>query len=336
VVTTEPVASTRAEALRADARVVELKAVLDAGVHRDALVRWIVPQALAQLAPATIHAFNSTVAFDVVEQHGPTLATASSIFLSSFAVDRSDDGEALSVLFLRAPDFLDPVRAVLVDSAHYVGRMVGEYGYAREKFVVQRTAIPERAQRRAETGRVAVFWAGRFDTPKRLDVLADVAERVRAGGVPVDIHVYGEAVMGDPGLDATLDRLRAAGVTRHPPFRTFEELPLQDYAAYVLTSEWEGVPLTLLDALSVGMPVIAPRVGGVGEIVDETTGDLVERFDDAAAYVRALEGLVADRGAALERARAGRRRVREEFSQAAFDEVLSRVGYDVRAAPAEN
>jgi glycosyltransferase involved in cell wall biosynthesis len=58
--------------------------------------------------------------------------------------------------------------------------------------------------------------------------------------------------------------------------------------------DFEGVPLALIEALATGRPVVATRVGGVGELVrDGETGLLVEPRDDA-ALARAIATLVGD------------------------------------------
>ncbi len=60
----------------------------------------------------------------------------------------------------------------------------------------------------------------------------------------------------------------------------------------VLTSDNEGVPLSLIEAAAAGLPVVAMNVGGVGEIVEDgTTGLLV---NDEADLLEAVARVVAD------------------------------------------
>jgi colanic acid/amylovoran biosynthesis glycosyltransferase len=49
------------------------------------------------------------------------------------------------------------------------------------------------------------------------------------------------------------------------------------FDVFINVSESEGVPVSIMEALSVGLPVIATDVGGTGEIVDDAVGFLIER-----------------------------------------------------------
>jgi glycosyltransferase involved in cell wall biosynthesis len=62
--------------------------------------------------------------------------------------------------------------------------------------------------------------------------------------------------------------------------------------AYVLSSQWEGLPLVLLEAAATGLPVVATRVGGNDEIVlDKKTGLLVPP-QDSCALAKAMDWIM--------------------------------------------
>lgn len=65
---------------------------------------------------------------------------------------------------------------------------------------------------------------------------------------------------------------------------------------FILPSNWEGFPLTILEAMRAGLPVVASDVGGVREaVVDGVTGYLIPR-DDVQVLIERLTRLIRDDG----------------------------------------
>ena len=105
-----------------------------------------------------------------------------------------------------------------------------------------------------------------------------------------------------------LPACRFLGVRRDVP-----EL-LRSWDVFVLSSLSEGTSVTLLEAMAAELPVVATRVGGNPEIVEENaTGVLAERGDDA-GLARALLGIAADPTRARAFGKAGRARVLGAFT----------------------
>ena len=125
------------------------------------------------------------------------------------------------------------------------------------------------------------------------------------------------------------DRVRLLGTRRDIP----ELLNAAD--AFVLPSLWEGMPLTLLEAGAVGLPIVATDVGGNSEIVLESkTGYLVPVRDTAAlaeAMLRVMRLSDADR---FTMGQAGREHVVQNFDlervvdrwEALYRELLQQKG----------
>ena len=89
---------------------------------------------------------------------------------------------------------------------------------------------------------------------------------------------------------------------------------LRSFDAFVLPSLAEGISNTILEAMASGLPVIATRVGGNAELVDDgTTGTLVSSAD-AAALAQAMLRYARDPALARAQGRAGRDRAERLFS----------------------
>ncbi len=115
--------------------------------------------------------------------------------------------------------------------------------------------------------------------------------------------------------------LREAGLAERFAFAGFESDISRFFAAidiFVLSSQAEGLPLVILEAMACGKPVVATDVGGVNEIVeDQRTGLLVpEKSPESLA--KALLSLLSSKGKAGDIARAGREFVLRNFGEGSF------------------
>ena len=155
--------------------------------------------------------------------------------------------------------------------------------------------LPPRAEAREALGLsgTVVATAGRLTAQKALgDALAAIA---RVDGASL-------VVIGDgperAGLEARRDELGLGGRVRFLGAGTREDVVRLFRAADValLTSAWENLPHTVLEALAAGTPVVATAVGGVPEVVRDGENGLLVPAGDIDAIAAALARLVGDDG----------------------------------------
>lgn len=82
---------------------------------------------------------------------------------------------------------------------------------------------------------------------------------------------------------------------------------------FTLTSNWEGFPRSILEAMSCGLPVIASNVGGVSEAVDKDVGAIVEPSNKKELKEK-LEKLLSDPDKLEELGKNSRDRLKKHFS----------------------
>jgi len=105
---------------------------------------------------------------------------------------------------------------------------------------------------------------------------------------------------------------------------------------FVSPSFSDAFPLTVVEAMAAGLPVVASTVGGIPEaVVDGETGLLVPP-DDADALADAMKRMLSDSGLRERMASAGRKRALELFSWKAISNQISRVYFSEQLALGEH
>jgi glycosyltransferase involved in cell wall biosynthesis len=84
---------------------------------------------------------------------------------------------------------------------------------------------------------------------------------------------------------------------------------------FLLTSISEGIPLTVIEAMAAGLPVVSTRVGGVAEVVEEGRTGLLAPSGDARALAGKVARLAGDAALRRRMGDAGRDRARALFSE---------------------
>lgn len=124
--------------------------------------------------------------------------------------------------------------------------------------------------------RFAVGWVGRMTAVKRTDDVLDGFLQLRERGIDATLCLVGDG----PDRPHLEQRAHELGIMRDTLFLGYQEDVGPLYAAFdalVLPSGNEGTPVSVIEALAAGTPVVATRVGGVPDVIrDGEDGFLVE------------------------------------------------------------
>ncbi len=161
--------------------------------------------------------------------------------------------------------------------------------------------------------RFVVGWFGRMTAVKRTDDLLDALAALRERGVDALL-----LLVGDGADRERLERLaHGRGLARSVLFLGYQEDVARWYAAcdaIVLTSANEGTPVTLIEALAARRPVVATRVGGVEDVVEEGITGYLVRPGDTHAIAERLALLAADPALRQRMGEAGRAQMLERYA----------------------
>jgi glycosyltransferase involved in cell wall biosynthesis len=205
----------------------------------------------------------------------------------------------------------------------------------REKFTVVRLGI-ELEERlgggrngRDETRRVlgiaperfTVGWIGRMTGVKRTGDVLLAFKELRERGVDALLCMVGDG----PEREQVEQRAHDLGIMRDTLFLGYQEDVAPYYSAFdamILPSGNEGTPVSAMESLAAGRPVVATRVGGVPDVVrDGEDGFLVE-LGDVPELASALARLADDPELRTRMGEAGRARVLPRYAvQRLVDDV---------------
>jgi glycosyltransferase involved in cell wall biosynthesis len=93
----------------------------------------------------------------------------------------------------------------------------------------------------------------------------------------------------------------------------------------VLPSFMEGLPIVLMEAMALGVPVVASRVAGIPELVEDGVGGLLFAPCDWNDLARSIEKLISDKALGAALADHGKRKVADEFDVRKSAAILSRL-----------
>lgn len=176
---------------------------------------------------------------------------------------------------------------------------------------------------------VGLLFLGRLEEAKGLSTLLDAFSIVRARHPQVRLLLGGEgdrtqydAQVGQLGLSDAVQFLGWVGSEKKRGL-------MEQSAAFVLPSRYEGLPMGVLEAMSHGVPCIATPVGGVPDIIQDGVNGILVAVGDSASLASAMLRLLESPALRARLSEAGRATVSRRYCRPAVEAQLSRVYNDL-------
>jgi glycosyltransferase involved in cell wall biosynthesis len=291
------------------------------GMDRQAAHRTLVELIRSFHADAVVN-INSRLLYEAITAYGRALASSERLFLMLLCNEQLATGNWVGIPLRFFYRCFDLVEGVITDSAYLANWLRERHQLGPERggrihifpapvdpavpVVAAPTSSPSR--------RPQIFWAGRWDRQKRVDIAFEVARRMP----DVDFRMWGESVLTPSHVGEAPDNVRLEGAYRH-----ISEIELSDADVWLYTSGWDGVPSQLLEVGMTGIPIVGSLVGGTGEVLDENGSWPIADLENPAAYVSAIREALADQTSARRRALALRHRLLRERTETAYAEKVA-------------
>jgi glycosyltransferase involved in cell wall biosynthesis len=219
---------------------------------------------------------------------------------------------------------LSLVDLTIVLSSHCQRFMLRRYRMPSDKLRVISSGMPppHDAPERTRTSDQVVA-IGSLSAQKGFDVLI----RAAAGQQAWAATIYGEGT-SRPELQKLIADLKAP--VRLAGWAERESVPLESSAVLAIPSRWEALPYVALEAMHAATPIVASRVDGLTDLLDDGATGLLVEPEHPRELSRAIGRLIDDPPLARRYGEAGRSRAVERFSYEAMIETTHQAYQDVR------
>jgi glycosyltransferase involved in cell wall biosynthesis len=291
-----------------------------AELSQDELVR-IVEMLIFVMMPRGVLNINSRACWDAIRRRGKALSNFSRIYAILSGHDYYNDGRPRGFVHTHFRSCIANLTRVYTDHQTIIRFLASEFALpkglrSRLTFVPQPvlSGISQRSfVQNLDSVRMPVLWAERICRENNVDLLISLIKC--APWVHFDVYGGGEY---DYLKALRILSNAASNLSLMGDVYSVTALPTEHYAAFLFTSCWEGLPQTLINVAARGIPVIAPAVGGIAELVNDETGWLIQGNMDSDGYLSALRDIWTRPQEAERRVGNMVARVREYHSWAAY------------------
>jgi len=208
--------------------------------------------------------------------------------------------------------FLDRAACVVVVSDRWCAWMHRVTRNPHIVTIANPVAMPAATATSREPALVA--YAGRYEAGKGVHELLTAIAGLAPGQPDLRLECAGS---GD--REAMEKRAHALGIAERVTLHGWVDSATRDEllaraSLFVLPSHAEGLPISLLEAMAAGCPVIASAVGGVPDLIVDGVNGLLVPAGDAQALAFAIHRVLRDRALALQLSLCGRETVMRRFA----------------------
>jgi glycosyltransferase involved in cell wall biosynthesis len=200
-------------------------------------------------------------------------------------------------------------RGAAPDRVRVILNGIDHHAFRRDPALEQQT----RAELGIRPDEIVIGSIGRLEPQKRFDLLIEACAAARRQSPRLRLLIAGDGSLRHD-LQAVASRLLPGGACRLLGHRTDVVALHHAFDVFVQSSDYEGTPNAVLEAMALETPVVATAAGGTAEIVAADREGLIVPCGDSTALALAIARTLANGGAARERVRLARARVETALS----------------------
>lgn len=289
------------------------------GYHSMEYQQKLLLRIFLQFGCTHVHLINSKLAYDTLALYGKLASQYVKIYPHAYCYEIDEFKNYRGYAFTEQNLIYPYVTKFLTENTYIIDFLTEMYAYDKKKFecIYQPVANIATSSRVYDEQTLRIMWAGRFDTQKRPHLLLNIAKRLLEIDPSIKIDVYGKKVLDNYFTEQSFEGVPS--ISYKGGYNGWESLNAEQYDIFLYTSQYDGMPNVVLEALSSTMIVVAPHQGGLPEIIEhEVNGFLVPNTEDVEPYVEAILKVKNNRNLKNTFYEVTRTKLQQQHSQAAF------------------
>lgn len=322
LITTEPVKSEWTDNLPENIKILEYGVICKDLNQEEREI--LLLRLLLQLKVKRLVNVNSNLMYQLLIAYGRPLSKNSEIYSFCFSPSRNVEGNYSGYAFQYIPYIVNYLKYVLTDNENIINFMNDTFGLNKEQFRCIYQPVTEILSRNFDKTKETfdILWASRIDYEKLPDILEKI---ILQSDNKMRFHIFGKSVLNGG--------FKVEKLSRHKNTKYYggfsnglKNIPYKDYDMYLYTSAFDGMPNAVLEAIALGLPVVASDVGGIHEIIEDSkSGLLVEDFNDVEKYLDKIHTLMNNRNLLSKYSKNAQKKLQQNHNWAKYIDNLRNV-----------
>lgn len=198
----------------------------------------------------------------------------------------------------------------LVSPSNYLKEAFEAHGYQQVQFIPNSLDIENYTFHKKDFQEVNLLWVRSFSTIYNPLLALSVLKALKDQGIKASLCMVG------PDADGTLTSVKQLALDLNIPVKLTGKLPkkewlalAKDYNIFINTTNFDNMPVSVIEAMALGLPVVSTNVGGLPYLIDQEKDGVLVPPESVEAFVEAIKKLLENPEIAGEMAVQARKKV---------------------------
>jgi L-malate glycosyltransferase len=168
----------------------------------------------------------------------------------------------------------------------------------------------------------------RIDIQKRIDLALEIANKVISVNKEAYFVFLGDGVLKYE-MTKKMNEMHLGKNVKMIGYIPNAKLYIKYFDLILYTSDWEGLPLSIWEAMAAGVPIVSRDVGGIKEVIEKENCGIVYPKDDIDGGIKIIIKLLSDKNQCLRMGTNGIKAIKEKYNSKAFAIFFNNLYYNL-------